>query len=110
MREFDFEKELQACKDKKREDEIIVFTFGIGRIIPLRTDRKKTRKAMVEAIKYIKKLDGFVSVHPVDLFHNLLLFDSENNAKCARNLLRAQGVECSKSYIVPLLIDTKYLK
>ena len=40
MREFDFEKELQACKDKKREDETIVFTVGCGRMFPLITDRK----------------------------------------------------------------------
>lgn len=44
MREFDFEKELQACKDKKREDETIVFTVGCGRIMPLITDRKKDKK------------------------------------------------------------------
>lgn len=109
MREFDFEKELQACKDKKREDETIVFTFGCGRIIPLRTDRKKIRKGMKEALEYIKKLDGFVGVHPVDLWHTLLLFDTENNAKRARNLLRAKDVQCA-NYIVPILVETKYLK
>lgn len=109
MTDFDFEKELQACKDKKREDETIVFTVGCGRMVPLRTDRKKTRKAMEEAIEYIKKLNGFVGVHPVDLWHNLLLFDSENNAKGGRNLLRAQGVQCS-TYIVPILVETKYIK
>lgn len=109
MTDFDFENELQACKDKKREDETIVFTVGCGRIIPLRTDRKKTRKGMEEAIKYIKKLEGFIGVHPVDLWHNLLLFDSENNAKGGRNLLRAQGVQCS-TYIVPILVETKYIK
>ena len=109
MRDFDFEKELQACKDKKREDETIVFTVGCGRILPLKIDRKKTRKAMEEAIEYIKKLNGFVGVHPVDLWHNLLLFDSENNAKGGRNLLRAQGVQCA-NYIVPILVETKYLE
>lgn len=109
MSDFDFEKELQACKDKKREDETIVFTVGCGRMFPLPTDRIKSRKAMVEAIEYIKKLDGFVGVHPVDLWHNLLLFDSENNAKGGRNLLRAQGVQCS-TYIVPILVETKYIK
>ena len=108
MREFDFKKELQACKDKKREDETIVFTVGIGRIIPLPTDRRKLRKAMEESIKYIKKLDGFIGVHPVDLWYNLLLFDSENKAKVGRNLLRAQGVQCS-TYIFPILVKTKFV-
>ena len=109
MTDFDFEKELQACKDKQKEDETIVFTVGCGRIIPLRTDRKKIRKGMEEAIKYIKKLDGFVGVHPVDLWHTLLLFDTDNNAKGGRNLLRAHGVQCS-TYIVPILVETKYIK
>lgn len=109
MREFDFEKELQACKDKKREDETIVFTVGCGRMIPLITDRKKIRKAMEEAIEYIKTLDGFVGVHPVDLWHTLLLFDSENNAKGGRNLLRSKGIQCA-NYIVPILVETKYLE
>lgn len=109
MIDFDFEKELQACKDKKREYETIVFTVGCGRIMPLRTDRKKTRKGMEEAIKYIKKLDGFVGVHPVDLWHTLLLFDTENNAKGARNLLKAKDIQCA-NYIVPILIETKYLR
>lgn len=109
MREFDFEKELQACKDKKREDETIVFTVGCGRMIPLITDRKKIRKGMKEALEYIKKLDGFIGVHPVDLWHTLLLFDTENNAKRARNLLRAKDVQCA-NYIVPILVETKFLK
>ena len=109
MREFDFEKELQACKDKKREDETIVFTFGCGRIMPLVTDRKKTRKGMEEALEYIKKLEGFVGVQPVDLWHTLLIFDTKNNAKRARNLLRAKDVQCA-NYIVPILVETKYLE
>ncbi len=109
MREFDFEKELQACKDKKREDETIVFTVGCGRIIPIPTDARKLRKGMEEALEYIKKLDGFIGVHLVDLWHTLLLFDTENNAKGARNLLRAKDVQCA-NYIVPILVETKYLK
>ena len=109
MREFDFEKELQTCKNKKREDETIVFTVGCGRIIPIPTDARKLRKGMEEALEYIKKLDGFIGVHPVDLWHTLLLFDTENNAKCARNLLRSKDVQCA-NYIVPILVETKYLK
>lgn len=109
MREFDFEKELQTCKNKKREDETIVFTVGCGRIIPIPTDARKLRKGMKEALEYIKKLDGFIGVHPVDLWHTLLIFDTENNAKGARNLLRAKDVQCA-NYIVPILVETKYLK
>ena len=109
MREFDFDKELEACRKKKRDDETIVFTVGCGRMILLPTDKKKLRKEMEEALEYIKKLDGFVGVHPVDLWHTLLLFDSFNNAKGGRNLLRFKGIECA-TYIVPILVETKYLK
>lgn len=109
MREFDFEKELQACKDKKRENETIVFTVGCGRMFPLITDRKKIRKGMQEALEYIKKLEGFVGVQPVDLWHTLLIFNTKNNAKRARNLLMAKDVQCA-NYIVPILVETKYLK
>ena len=109
MREFDFDKELQACKGKKRENETIVFTVGCGRMFPLITDKKKIRKGIEEALDYIKKLEGFVGVHPVDLWHTLLLFDTENNAKRARNLLREKDVQCA-NYIVPILVETKYLK
>lgn len=109
MREFDFEKELQACKEKQKPNETIVFTVVCGRMIPLPADRRKLRKAMEEAIEYIKTLDGFVGVHPVDLWHTILLFDSENNAKGGRNLLRSKGIQCA-NYIFPILVETKYLE
>ena len=109
MREFDFEKELQACKDKQKPNETIVFTFACGRIMPLITDRKKTRKGMEEALEYIKKLEGFIGVQPIDLWHTLLIFDTENNAKRGRNLLRAKDVQCANC-IVPILVKTKYLE
>ena len=108
MREFDFEKELQACKDKQKPNETIVFTFACGRIMPLITDRKKTRKGMEEALEYIKKLEGFIGVQPIDLWHTLLIFDTENNEMRARNLLRAKAVQCANR-IVPILVETKYL-
>ena len=83
--------------------------YSIKKYEALTTDGKKIRKGMEEAIKYIKKLDGFVGVHPVDLWHTLLLFDIENNAKGARNLLIAKDIQCA-NYIVPILIETKYLR
>lgn len=78
-------------------------------MIPLPTDRRKMRKAMKEALEYIKKLEGFVGVHPVDLWHTLLLFDSLNNAKGGRNMLRFKGVQCGDN-IVPILVEKKYLE
>lgn len=106
---FDFDKELDACKKKQRPDETIVFTVGVGRMCPLPTDRRSVKKGMKEALEYIKKLDGFVGVHPVDFWHTLLLFDSVNNAKAGRNLLQAKDVSCG-NYIVPILVETKYIR
>ena len=109
MKEFDFDKELEACKKKQREDETIVYTVGCGRMCPLPTDKKAIKKGMKEAMEYIKKLDGFVGVHPVDLWHTLLLFETVNNAKSARNLLKAKDISCA-NYVVPILVENKYLK
>lgn len=109
MKEFDFDKELEACKRKKKPDETIVYTVGCGRILPLPTDRKQLRKGMEDAIEFIKKLDGFVGVHSVGLWYTLLLFNSVNNAKGARNLLRSRDVQCA-TYIVPIIVENKYLK
>lgn len=106
---FDFDKELEACKKKKRDDETIVFTVGCGRMLPLKTDKKDIRKGMEKAIEFIKKQEGFLGVHPVDLWRTLLLFDSVNNAKRCRNLLEAEGVQCA-NYIVPILVETKYIE
>ena len=106
--EFDFDRELKACEEKKKDNEVIVFTVGCGRMIPLPTDRRKMRKAMEEALEYIKKLEGFVGIHPVDIWHTLLLFDTLNNAKGGRNMLRFKGVQCGDN-IVPILIEKKYL-
>lgn len=55
-------------------------------------------KASREAVKYIQTLEGFVAVHPTPNWEGTLwLFDSENNAKGARNLLRAKGVKCGNN-------------
>jgi len=45
-------------------------------------------------IEIIKGLDGFIGVHPAYPHGTLLLFDSENNAKRGRNILKAKGVKC----------------
>lgn len=38
-------------------------------------------------LRYVKELDGFIGVHPVPPKGTLLIFDTENNAKRARNLI-----------------------
>lgn len=56
--------------------------------------RKKPR----DAAKYIQKLDGFTAIHSTpDGSHILWLFNSENNAKAARNLMRSKGMKCGNN-------------
>ena len=68
-----------------------LWSVATGNVNPI---MKRSR----EAVKYIQTLDGFVAVHPTpDGRGTLWLFDSENNAKGARNLLRAKGVKCGSN-------------
>ena len=67
-----------------------VWTVAVGNINPI----KKTSR---EAVKFIKGLEGLVAVHPVYPKGTLLLFDSENNAKGARSLMEAQGIQCGRN-------------
>ena len=97
------EEMIEACKERQRSDEDIVFAFGVGRMIPTLFKRK----AFKEALDYIKKLDGFKGVYAIDLWHNLLVFDTLNNAKASRNSLRAKDIDVGQ--IVPILVEKQYL-
>lgn len=47
----------------------------------------KHMKETKKLLRYVKKLDGFLGLHPVPPHGTLLLFKTENQAKRARNLL-----------------------
>ena len=52
-------------------------------------------KGAKKAVEYIQTLDGFVAVHPSTEGRGIIwLFDSENNAKGAINLMRSKGIHC----------------
>lgn len=73
----------------KRDNEVSCWTVAIPNLpmIPNRKIRK--------FVKWINKLDGFVGMSPHYPFGILLLFRSENDAKRARNQIRAYpGYEC----------------
>lgn len=80
---YDIDKMIAECERIKKPTEIISYGLGVGRIAPM----LGKVKAQEKAFEYIKSLDGFLGVHPVDLWHNILLFDSLNHAKAAKNLL-----------------------
>ena len=55
-------------------------------------------KASREAVKYVQTLDGFRAVYPTpNRVGTLWLFDSENNAKGARNLMKSKGIKCGEN-------------
>ena len=95
---------IASCEEKKTENETICYALGSGRIIP-KLGMKKYQK---EAIDYIKTLDGFIGVHIVDIWHTLLIFDTLNNAKAAKNTLKAKN--CPVGNVVPILVPNEYAK
>lgn len=54
---------------------------------------KKSRSAA----KFLQEQPGFVAVHPADGRGILWLYDSENNAKGARNMARTKGIVCGRN-------------
>lgn len=98
---------IEDCRKKQRPDEEIVFALGVGRMAPLPFDSKETKKGLKAGLDFIKTLDGFMGVTPLDLHRNLLLFDTLNNAKGGRNLLKHEGV--SVGQIVPVLMPKSSL-
>lgn len=102
--EKDINEMIRDCEKKKTDNEAIVFALGTGRIFPIPGKRKIMEKTM----NYIKKLDGFLGVNIVDLWHTLLIFDSLNNAKAARNMLQSKG--CPVGQVVPIMIPKEYAK
>ncbi len=92
--------------DGLRENEVELWTVAVGNL-PLIPFLHK--KAVRDAVKLIKEQDGFVGVYPIYPRGTLLLFDSENNAKGARNILRFRGIGCG-SNICKVYADIEYLE
>ena len=82
--------------------EVRLWTVATGGVDP-------SKKASRKAAEYIIKLHGFKAVHILDLYHMLWLFDTENNAKIARNKMESKGIVCGKN-ICPVNVDDKYMK
>lgn len=48
------------------------------------------RKAKA-VLKFLKELDGLIAIHIFDRYHTFLCFGTLNQAKVARNRIRAEG-------------------
>ena len=101
---MDMDEMIQACKDKQTDNEEIVFAVGAGRIAPMLGKMKQQK----QAFKFIRSLDGFLGVHPIDMWHTMLIFDTLNNAKGGRNLMRTKDIPVGE--IVPILIPKEYAR
>lgn len=64
-----------------------IYSVATGRMNPF-------IKASRDAATFIGAMDGLVGVHVVEDGRMLWFFDSLNHAKVARNLARAEGIEC----------------
>lgn len=82
-----------------------VWTVAVGNLPML----PFLHKGVKQAIKLIKEQEGFIAVHPVYPRGTLLLFDTENNAKGARNVLRFNGVKCGDN-ICKAIVDDSLLE
>lgn len=104
----DMDEMIAKCKEMQQPDESIVFAFGVGRMMPLPWDSRKVKKGIKDGLEFIKNLNGFLGVTPMGIDKNLLLFDTLNNAKGGRNLLKNEDVFVGN--VVPILVKTEYIK
>ena len=102
---FDMDEAIKECEEKKRDDEIICFAIGAGRVIP---KNRKEKKEIAKAMKFIMSLDGFLGIYPHDMDSTAIIFDTLNNAKGAYNLMKAK--EISLGNIVPIMVNKRYLE
>ena len=98
MKELTMDEMIKACEAKKTDYEKIGFALGTGRIIP----KLGYKKRMKETFDYIKSLDGFYGIYPVDLWHTMLIFDTLNHAKAAKNMLKFKKVPVGN--VIPVLV------
>lgn len=70
-------------------DEITAFAVAVPNLagtIPGTLSPKHIKESK-KLLNYVNKLDGFLGIHPVPPRGTLLVFQTENDAKRARNLL-----------------------
>ncbi len=99
----DMDEMIKRCEEKREPGQVIVFGLGAGRILP----RLGMIKAQKKAMELISKQKGFIGVHPIDLWHTLLLYETLNDAKGAKNELKFRN--CPVGEVVPVLIQEEYL-
>lgn len=63
------------------------YAFSIGGLPNLILHPKQARQVS----DFLNSLDGILGIHMVDRYHTLLAFETLNQAKIARNRIKAEG-------------------
>ena len=87
-----------------RIDQVKCWAFGVGNL----TFNPIWQKAQKKVLDLIKSQEGFKGLTPMYPRGTLLVFDTENNAKGARNILKANDVKCGG--ISEVYVDVRYLR
>lgn len=69
----------------------------------------KQKKEQEKILQTIKGSEGFIGVYPYEKRGVLWLFDSLNNAKRCRNLLKSKNIGPLGDNIGEVYVDEKYL-
>lgn len=90
----------------KKDDEVSCYAFAMPNL-PLIPDKR-----ILDFLNYMSTLDGFQGLYPYPPHGTLIIFDTENNAKGGRNILRTYpGIEFEfGKNIVEIFINKKYFK
>lgn len=76
-----------------------IYTFAVGNL-PMRNRRK-----LYQTVEYFKLQPGFIGLHPHPPRGTLLVFDTLNNAKRARNIFEDNGIQCGNYIMRGTLTD-----
>ena len=105
MKEYEsIEEMMKWCEENQKENEEIVFALGTGRMLPI-FGKPKVNKGIEKATEIIKNLDGFIGVNTVDIWHTALIFDTLNNAKIAKNIMKTHKLPVGN--VVPVLMPKR---
>ena len=89
----------------KKDDEEVCYAFAIPNL-PLIPD-----KETLAFLKHVQTFDGFLGFYPNNPYGTVIIFDTENNAKGGRNLIRIYpGVEFPIGEIGEVFVNKKYLR
>ena len=89
---------------EKKENEVVAYAFAIGNL----SMNPFKQKRQMEVLKYIQSMEGFCGIYPHYPHGTLCIFKTKNDAKGARNLVKAKGCPVGNN-IGEIYIDKQYV-